>query len=194
MNILIILLGCHISLLLNDRVNTAVKHMFNLSRKINKPITVSWYLSGGIKNPSESTISEADKMREEIALTLSNIYNCSTTNSVDVSIIQNDNIETKCLINSIFILDKIATNTAENFIIANNHIKQNNNEYEDIYVVTSNWHKKRAKDISDLSVPNNNFKWILGNEEYGNFKQMEHIHMHNIHSDVNNALNKFKKN
>lgn len=182
MNILIILLGCHISLLLNDRVNTAVKHMFDLSIVHNKPITISWYLSGGIKNPSESYISEAEKMKDQISSMLANIYNCSKPlifNEVD-----------NCLIKSNFILDKEATNTAENFIIANNHIVRSKHKYSDIYVVTSDWHHKRAKYISDLSIPNNNFEWILGKEEYGNFKQMEHIHMRNVQSDVFDALRK----
>jgi uncharacterized SAM-binding protein YcdF (DUF218 family) len=85
----------------------------------------------------------------------------------------------------------LATNTAENFIIASKFINQNTNTYSSVYVVTSEWHHKRAKYISDLAVPNNNFEWILGSEEYGNFKQMEYIHMRNVPSDVNNALKKF---
>ena len=182
MNILVILLGCHISLLLNDRVLIAVKQMFDLSIKHNKPIAVNWYLSGGIKNPLESTISEAEKMQTQISSILNEMYNCSQP------IIFNG--ANNCLIESKFILDKVATNTAENFIIANSHITTNKNKYSDIYVVTSNWHHKRAKYISDLSVPNNNFEWILSEKHYGNFAQMEHIHMRNVKSDVNNALKK----
>lgn len=184
MNILIILLGCHISLLLNDRVTTAVKHIFNLSTEQNTPITVSWYLSGGIKNPSESTISEAEKMQMQISSILDNMYNCS------VNLKFNFNEVNNCLIKSNYILDEKATNTAENFIIANKFIQQNNNEYSEIFVVTSNWHHKRAKYISDLSIPNNNFEWILSEKHYENFAQMEHIHMRNVKSDVTNALRK----
>jgi hypothetical protein len=164
--------------LLNDRVNTAINKVLALSEEHNQ-LSVNWYLSGGIKNPSESQITEAEKMKEQISRILTNTHNCSTTQ------------HTICNVRSNFILDTFATNTAENFIIANKFIQKNTNTYSSVYVVTSDWHHKRAKYISDLAVPDNNFNWILGSEEYGNFKQMEHIHMRNVPSDVNNALKKF---
>ena len=179
MNILIILLGCHISSLLNDRVTTAIKQVLAINTKHNNQILVNWYLSGGIKDPSESQITEAEKMKEQINTILTHTHNCSTTQI------------TICQVRSNFILDTLATNTAENFIIANKFIKKNINTYSGIYVVTSDWHYKRAKYISDLAVPENNFEWILGSVHYGNFKQMEYIHMRNVPSDVNNALRKF---
>ena len=190
MNILVILLGCHISLLLNDRVTTAVKHIFDLSAETSMPITVNWYLSGGVKNPSvgKIAISEAENMQNQISSILYDMYNCSVNLKFDF------NNENNCLIKSNFILDKKATNTAENFIIANNHIATNKNKYSDIYVVTSDWHYKRAKYISELSIPNNNFEWILSEKHYENFAQMEHIHMRNVKSDVTSALHKLNLN
>jgi hypothetical protein len=179
MNILIILLGCHIASLLNDRVSTAINQVLAMSARTNNHISVNWYLSGGIKNPSESQITEAEKMKEQINAILTNSHNCSTSQI------------TLCQVRSNFILDTLATNTAENFIIANKFIQKNINTYSGIYVVTSDWHHKRAKYISDLAVPENNFEWILGSEDYGNLKQMEHIHMRNVPLDVNNALKKF---
>jgi uncharacterized SAM-binding protein YcdF (DUF218 family) len=178
MNILIILLGCHVTSLLNDRVNTAINKVLALSEDYNQ-VSVNWYLSGGIKNPSESQITEAEKMKKQISEILINDHKYST------------NQHTKFVIESNFILDTLATNTAENFVIANKFIQKNINTYAGVYVVTSDWHYKRAKYISDLAVPDNNFKWLLGSEEYSNFKQMEHIHMRNVPSDVNNALKKF---
>ena len=61
MNILLILLGCNISYLLSNRIDTAI----NFVGKFNET-NVDWFLSGGIKNPSEDTITEAEKMAEKM--------------------------------------------------------------------------------------------------------------------------------
>ena len=61
MNILLVLLGCNVPYLLNDRIATAVKFA---NRFNNESVSVDWFLSGGIKNPAEDTVTEAEKMAE----------------------------------------------------------------------------------------------------------------------------------
>ena len=61
MNILLILLECNISYLLSNRINNAVNFVGNLMRQM---LTG---LSGKIKNPNEDTITEAEKMAEQIS-------------------------------------------------------------------------------------------------------------------------------
>ena len=63
MNVLIVILGCNVISLLNDRINLGIKFALN-ERKENN---INWFLSGGIKNPSESFKSEAYKMKEIIS-------------------------------------------------------------------------------------------------------------------------------
>jgi hypothetical protein len=48
------MLGCSVLNLLNDRMKTSIKFALN-----ERNIEIDWFLSGGIKNPSESTVSEA---------------------------------------------------------------------------------------------------------------------------------------
>lgn len=200
--IVILLLGCHKSILLNDRVETAVQFLSALQEQIIQPIHVDWFLSGGIKDPSISSISEADIMQKQIYDKLLQIPMQSSIQppmqtSMQTSIqppIQPPELfdETKLNYRPIswnFIKDTLATNTAENFIIANKTIDFD--KYSDIYVVTSNWHHNRAKQIADLTIPTNKFKWILGEKEYENFRQMEAIHIRNVYNDVQKALNKY---
>ena len=52
MNILLVLLGCNISYLLQDRIATAVQFAGNFNKT-----NVNWFLSGGIKNPLEDKIT-----------------------------------------------------------------------------------------------------------------------------------------
>jgi len=179
MNILIILLGCHISILLNDRIETAIQfvNQLNQSNKLNQSsileeLNVDWFLSGGIKNPElNDQLKEADKMAQIIS---ANYANSSANSSTNWS----------------YIKDTIATNTAENFIMASKYIETNPNKYDKIYVVTSNFHYSRAKAISDLINPVNNYEWILGKEELNDSRYWEKIHMKNVKSDVDKALNK----
>ena len=179
MNILIILLGCHISILLNDRIETAIQFINKLNKpnqpnQLIKKLSVDWFLSGGIKNPQlNDQLKEADKMYQIISTK-------SSTNSSTKSA------------NWSYIKDTIATNTAENFIMVSKHIKTNPNKYDKIYIVTSNFHYSRAKAISDLINPVNNYEWILGKEELNDSRYWEKIHIKNVKSDVDKALNKYK--
>ena len=86
MQILLILLGCHIVQLMEGRVNAAL----NFALQLDDSFHLDWYLSGGIKNGDTNQVTEADKMERMIT-------NRTQTNWG-------------------FIIDTDATNTAENFL------------------------------------------------------------------------------
>jgi len=169
MNILLILLGCHISYLLNDRIDTAVKFASNFNNT-----NVDWFLSGGIKNLNEDTITEAEKMARKISKFQELHANDITGNKWD------------------YIYDTFATNTAENFIMAKNFLDEKPNEYSDVYIITSNFHHNRAKKIAEKII-DKPIKWILGHAELDDSKYWETIHIRNVDTDVNKAINKFRK-
>jgi vancomycin permeability regulator SanA len=161
MNILLILLGCNISYLLSNRIDTAI----NFVGKFNET-NVDWFLSGGIKNPHEDTITEAEKMAHQI----------SKFEKIHTHELRGNDWN--------YVYDTIATNTAENFI--NRKIR----DYDEIYVITSEFHHNRANKIAEklLHVEP---KWILGNAKLDDSIYWEKIHIRNVDNDVQKALNKF---
>jgi hypothetical protein len=168
MNILLILLGCNISYLLNNRIDTAL----NFVSKFNET-NVDWFLSGGIKNPHEDTVSEAKKMAQQIAKYEKIYTNELSGNSWN------------------YIYDTEATNTAENFIMVRNFINNNlNMVYDEVYIITSEFHYNRANKIAEkiLSIEP---KWILGSAKLHDSEYWEKIHIKNVDADVNKALDKF---
>ena len=161
MNLLLILLGCNIPFILEGRINKAINFAY-----FQNNTKIDWFLSGGIKNPNIDTISEADKMKQII-------YNNSKYNNTWN-----------------FIIDNIATNTAENFIILKNKVDLN--KYTDKYVITSQFHHTRSKKFADKIIENNNFKWILSPEELDNSRYWENIHIKNVDLDIKKTFDKFK--
>jgi hypothetical protein len=167
MNILLILLGCNISYLLSNRIDTAI----NFVGKFNET-NVDWFLSGGIKNPHEDTITEAEKMAHQI----------SKFEKIHTHELRGNDWN--------YVYDNIATNTAENFIMARNFINRQIRDYDEIYVITSEFHHNRANKIAEklLHVEP---KWILGNAKLDDSIYWEKIHIRNVDNDVQKALNKF---
>lgn len=163
MNILIILLGSNINYLLKDRIDIAI----NFVNKFNKS-NIDWFLSGGIKNPDLDTISEAEKMSNEIKKV---VINESTENKWN------------------YIFDTKATNTAENFIMAGKFLNENN-KYDEVYIVTSSFHYERANKIAE-KILNIKPKWILGYLELDDSIYWEKIHIRNVESDIKKAIDKF---
>ena len=168
--ILVLLLGCNVDYFLNNRINYAVNFALN-----ERNFGIDWFLSGGIKNPDDSMVSEAQKMSELIANTDAFIYG-NTKNKWN------------------YIYDTVSSNTAENFIMAQNFIEENPDKYSDVYVVTSDFHYNRANKIADKISKGNNYKWILSDLESHDSRYWETIHIKNVDADVNKALNKFSKN
>lgn len=162
MSILIILLGCHITHILMDRVNTAVTFasIYNSNVKYYElyETKVNWFLSGGIKNKNQDALTEAEKMKNLLIETTGNKYEWN------------------------YIIDDISTNTAQNFIMANK-IKSDY-DFENTYVVTSDFHYERAKKIADLIDEENMYNWILSPKEDNDSRYWEKIHMRNIENDV----------
>jgi uncharacterized SAM-binding protein YcdF (DUF218 family) len=165
MNILLILLGCHISYLLNDRIQTAVNFASDITIKTNGTANIDWFLSGGIKNPNEDRVTEEEKMAKEIRKYEGPGWN--------------------------YIYDTIATNTAENFIMAN-RVLDTPNIYSDVYIVTSDFHHNRAALIANKII-GKEVKWILGNAELHDSRYWEKIHIRNVDNDVKNAFTKYVK-
>ena len=167
MNILLILLGCNISNLLNNRIDTAV----NFVGKFNDT-KVDWFLSGGIKNSNEDTITEAEKMGQQI----------SKFEKIHTDDIRGNDWN--------YIYDTVATNTAENFIMARNFINKADKEYDDVYVITSGFHHNRANKIAE-KILDIKPKWILGEAKLADSHYWERVHIRNVDTDVKKALNKF---
>ena len=167
MNILLILLGCHISYLLNDRIDTAI----NFVGKFNGT-NVDWFLSGGIKNPHEDTITEAEKMSNQIAK-FERIHTDETRGN-----------------RWNYIYDTEATNTAENFIMARNYLNKFKGVYDEVYIITSEFHQNRANKIAE-NILDVEPKWILGSAKLHDSEYWEKIHIRNVDADVNKALKRF---
>lgn len=163
MNILIVLLGCHIPFLLNDRIMTAIQFA---DMDIQTHTNINWFLSGGIKNPSTSDITEAEKMAEQIME-----YQYTSTKSKSWN----------------YIYDISATNTAENFIMVQQYLNESFVEYEEIYIVTSDFHYQRAKAIAEKIIQRK-LNWILSPNEVNDSRYWENIHMRNVDADVQNAM------
>lgn len=165
MNVMIILLGCQVPFLLEDRVQTAVQFIQQHSSTIQ---TATWFLSGGVKQPAEpNAISEADKMRAYLE-----------TYTVGVP--------------SQYILDTQSTNTAENFFRASLYLNHTEpNVYDEIYIVTSKFHQTRAEKMMYLIDASREFQWILGEKQESSSAYWERIHLQNIHKDIDQVMRTF---
>ncbi len=166
MSKLIVMLGCHVALLLNGRIQSAVEFASNL-----KDSNVVWFLSGGIKNPAKDTVTEADKMSAIIS-------------GYDMGRIDTNSTWS-------YVHDTVATNTAENFIMLKKMIDSETNDFSDVYVVTSEFHYNRASSIANEIIRGNAFQWILSDVELHDSRYWESIHIKNVKSDVEKATYKF---
>lgn len=198
MNILMILLGCNIGSLLLNRLETSFTF---IEQTLNKNICISsntsniflntydynsnhhitWFLSGGIKNNFKGAKSEASILKSQIDNSISLKYNGDGGRNKD----ENEDEDEK--INWDFVLDEKSTNTAENFIWASQFLNTTNQVFDDIYVVTSDFHFQRASRMLKMIDPSRNFKWILGDLEEKDSRYWETIHIQNVDSDVNKA-------
>ena len=169
MKILIAMLGCNVLRLLNDRMKTGIIFALN-----ERNVEIDWFLSGGIKNPGESTVSEAYKMSQMISNSDEFVYGSASKPEWN------------------YILDEASTNTAENFIMLNNMLEANPGKYSKVYVVTSDFHFARAELFADKIMENNGFNWILSDIELHDSRYWETIHIRNVDNDINKALAKFQ--
>jgi hypothetical protein len=162
------MLGCNVLNLLNDRIKTGINFALN-----ERNVEVDWFLSGGIKNPSESSVSEAYKMSQMI----------SNSEEFTYGSLKSD---------WNYILDEVSTNTAENFIMLKKMLENNPGKYSKVYVVTSDFHFGRASMFANKIIKNNDFEWVLSQLELHDSRYWETIHMRNVDNDINKALAKFQ--
>jgi hypothetical protein len=159
----IVVLGCHINTIQQDRVNIALDFLNQaefISTNTSK-IEPFWFLSGGVKHALEKT-SEAVQMSNSISFVTQNI-----------------------------VLDTTAKNTAENFLNLKKWIKSSNDLTNvNIVISTSKFHQNRAKKIFDgiFHDTKMNPHWLLGRETCKHCESDELIHIKNVNNDVKNAL------
>jgi len=161
------MLGCNVVRLLSDRMKTGINFALN-----ERNFEVDWFLSGGIKNPEENTMSEAYKMSQMISSSEEFTYGSSKEDWN-------------------YILDEASTNTAENFIMLKKMLEENPGKYSKVYVVTSDFHFVRAEMFANKIIENNGFNWILSELELHDSRYWETIHIRNVDNDINKALVKF---
>jgi hypothetical protein len=163
-SVLLILLGCNITSLLIDRVMNAINFIKINKNNLNK---ITWYLSGGIK--FEGELSEASIMKNELERLI-------TEQQLHANI------------NYCYILDEKSKNTAENFYRSSNYLNTTNVIYDDVYIITSNFHYNRAKLMMTYIDSSRNYKWILGNMQEKDSIYWERIHIQNVKNDINKLL------
>ena len=165
LNILIVLLGCNIVALLHDRIHAALSISSAYTESVDQ---VDWFLSGGIKDTTRDTISEAEKMRQAIAE-----HNSTAADTWN------------------YIYDTNSQNTAENFIMADRYLKKNGSQYDRVYVVTSQFHYERAKRFQSQISPNTQVEWVLSPMEMSDSAYWEKNHIKNVDQDVERAFQKY---
>ena len=170
MKSLIVMLGCNVINLLQSRMKIGINLALN-----ERNVEFDWFLSGGIKNTQESTLSEAYKMSEMISNSEQFVYGTTTKTEWN------------------YILDEISTNTAENFFMLKKMLENNPAKYAKVYVVTSDFHFERASKFADKIIENNKFNWVLSELELHDSRYWETIHSKNIDDDVEKARNKYIK-
>lgn len=175
MKFLIVMLGCNVLNLLENRMKTAINFALN-----ERNVEVDWFLSGGIKNPNDSDNallkSEAYKMSQMISNSDEFVYGYTSKSDWN------------------YILDEASTNTAENFIMLKKMLETNQGKYSKVYVVTSDFHFKRAEIFANKIIKNNEFNWILSDLELHDSRYWETVHIRNVDNDINKALDNFYKN
>ncbi len=155
-SVIMIVLGCHIQDIQTNRITTAIEFSKQNSSQ-------TWFLTGGVKNAIENTVSEAEQMKNML-FTESNI-----------------------------IIDTEATNTAENFLNFKKWYQLAGFvEPPEIVITTSAFHKARAEKIFqgifyDLPVEP---VWNLSQLACPTCWTDENFHMRNVESDVKRALGK----
>lgn len=164
-SVLLILLGCNITTLLMNRTMTAINFIENNKDNFNK---ITWYLTGGIKFDGE--ISEAEMMQNELEQLITNKN-------------LNENIEYQ------YILDKKSKNTAENFYRSSYHLNTTQNNFDEVYIITSKFHHNRAQLMMSLIDSSRNYNWILGDLHERDSFYWETVHIKNVQNDVEKLSN-----
>ena len=137
-----------------------------LSKVKNGNVNIHLFLSGGKKN-NDSLESEAILMKKQFEKYAAERY------------FHSKNIQ--------YIFDEKSVNTAENFIRASHYLNTTNLHYDEIYVVTSQFHHKRAEKMLGKIDPSRMFHWVLGVKQLDDSLYWENIHIRNVDADVEKA-------
>jgi uncharacterized SAM-binding protein YcdF (DUF218 family) len=124
---------------------------------------ITWFLTGGKKHID--SINESDIMLEELHKRMAFTYNPP---------------------NWTFVVDSDSTNTVENIFRLSDLILPNT-EY---YIVTSQFHFKRAEKIVSKIISSHTFYWILSSVTPDDAEYWENIHINNVDLDILNFYNK----
>jgi hypothetical protein len=143
-----------------DRVMTAINFIENNKNNFNK---ITWYLTGGIK--FEGELSEAAIMNTELE-----------------SLIEGKNLKKN--IEFHYILDEKSKNTAENFYRSSNYLNTTQEQYDDIYIITSKFHHNRAQLMMSYIDSSRTYNWILGDMQQKDSVYWEGVHIKNVVNDV----------
>jgi hypothetical protein len=161
--ILIVLFGSNVDYLLESRIHAGMEYALSQD---NATTSINWLLSGGIKNPTESSLTEAWKMSQLLS--------------------QKNREERR---RWTYILDEDSTNTAENLVMVKAWTKEHN--YDKVLFVTSSFHKRRASIMADEILEGKiAYDWILSPLELKDSVYWEGIFMQNAKQDASNALSK----
>jgi len=164
--IMIILLGCNVFNLLVDRMETTYSLIQEIVKMEEGVDNIHLFLSGGKKN-SDALESEAILMKKQFEKYGVERY------------FHSENIQ--------YILDEKSVNTAENFIRASHYLNTTEIQYDEIYVVTSQFHHKRAEKMLGKIDPSRMFQWVLGEQQLHDSNHWENIHIRNVDADVEKA-------
>lgn len=164
-NNIILVLGSNDKDLLKDRMSTAISMAKNMTG------TITWYLSGGVKNDNGKHMYEESESTKMLAL------------------LDNNKKERT-------VLDTRSKNTAENFAYFKYWLNTNTDRYTHVTIVTSAFHYSRANtmfneiiDTGDMEV-----KWGLSPLSCITCWMDENPHTINISKDVNRAMLIYKRN
>ncbi|MFY7731750.1 MAG: YdcF family protein [Flavobacterium sp.] len=133
-----------------------------LARTFPEDTRFVWFLSGGIKDSRTSNVSEAEQMGEQLRQ-----YDCRWE----------------------YIYDIQSTNTAENMLTVNAYVNHTATIYDQIYVVTSQFHYERANQFATRLLSFTPL-WVLGSAVCEDSLYWESIHMRNVDADIRKALDK----
>ena len=201
-NKIMVVLGCGMEELQNDRITTAVEYVNN----INTPVI--WYLAGGVKHAIIRE-TEASKMKNQIKskthqtpsrgcnVAVREVTDPEYETSVKYSTTTCGNTEFTRLPTPLgsgslqIVLDENSTNTAENFAYLKKWMGETNIQNPEIIITTSAFHKERAEKIFNGIMDNEaEAKWILSSGACPTCWNDEKIHMVNVNKDVDNAKKK----
>lgn len=165
--VVIVILGCHIQEIQQNRLSTALEYANTYVSSFNEKNMTSiqqyWFLTGGVKHALvEHVKSEAENMANDI-------FNVNSENIV---------------------LDNMAKNTAENFVNLKKWLSNFDSENIKIVITTSTFHKRRAEKIFNGIFYDKPILpiWNLGTKSCSYCEIDEQFHILNVENDVRKAL------